>query len=76
MKIEVEVHKIPKDKNGFFEDPNDEMFKSLPILVFCEDKIEPYICDLDNWGDWLSDFSKERYKYYIKLSDIKHTSNG
>lgn len=76
MKIEIEVYDIPKDKDGFFEDTNDDMFKSLPILVFCEDKIEPCICDLDNWGDWLSDFNKERYKHYIKVNEIKLPKQG
>ena len=76
MKIAVEVHDIPKDKDGFWEDPNDEMFKSLPILVFDENEIEPCICDIDNFSDWTSDFSKERYKHYIKLSDMKLKDNG
>lgn len=70
MKIEVEVHEIPKDKDGFF-DENSDLYNQLPILVFCEDKIEPYICDWENWGDCLSDFNKERYKYYIKLNEIR-----
>lgn len=43
MKIEIEVYDIPKDKWGLWEDPNDEMYNSLPILIFDEDKIEPCI---------------------------------
>lgn len=75
MKIEIEVHNIPKDKDGLF-DAETEMFKSLPILIFNENKIEPCICDLDNWMDWVDDFNKERYGHYIKLSDIKLNCNG
>ena len=71
MKIEVEVYDIPKDKDGFWDEQNDTMFDSLPILVFNEYNGWGEIIDKDNWGDWLDYFNISMYKHYIKIKEIR-----
>lgn len=55
--------KIPKDKDGLFVD-DGTMFIQLPIYVIDEDDGTQELVDKDNWIDWLSDFNKQRFKYY------------
>ena len=56
---------IPKDKDGLFVN-DGTMYNELPIYVFNEDDGTQELVDKENWIDWLSDFNKERYKFYMK----------
>lgn len=70
MKIEVEIHKIPKDKHGFFDEDSD-FYQQLPVLLFDGNEIDPCVIDEINYCDALNCLTQNRYQYYIKLSEIK-----
>lgn len=72
MKFEAQLYDIPKDKHGFFDDDDENIYNDdLPILVFDERDGQCELVDYGNWGDWMSDFDKPCYKHYIRVSDIK-----
>lgn len=54
---------ITKDNDGLFDD-DGTMYDDLPFYVLDEEDETLYLVDEDNWFDWFSDFSKERFKYY------------
>lgn len=61
---------ITKDNNGLFID-NGTMYDNLPFYVLDEEDETLYLVDEDNWFDWFSNFSKERFKYYYPKVDEK-----
>lgn len=66
--------KIPKDKDGFYDDLQKNLYNELPIIVMnkYDDGLYPsfeYICK-DNWCDTVSDLSKPSYQYYMKVQEI------
>ena len=72
MKFEAQLFDLPKDKDGFFSDDNEDIYNDdLPILVIDEREGRCELVNHDNWGDWLSDFSKPCYKHYFRVCDIK-----
>lgn len=61
--------KIDRDKNGFLADHMlEQMYLSLPVIVWdSESEIAEYI-DRDNWGDWLSHLEgKPYYSHFMKI---------
>ena len=54
---------ITKDNDGLFDD-DGTMYDDLPFYVLDEEDESLYLVDEDNWFDWLSDFNKQRFKYY------------
>ena len=67
-------HPIPKDKDGFYDDLQKNLYDELPIIVMnkYDDGLYPsfeYICK-DNWCDAVSDLSKPSYQYYMKIQEI------
>lgn len=68
----MEWKKIPKDKDGFFDEESD-LYDNLPIIVTEHHKdLYPtlHYIDKDNWHDTLSDLSRCRFKYYCKCNEI------
>ena len=67
------LKEIPKDKHGFFDEDSD-LYEQLPIYV-----LEMYeglvyavhYVDEENWIDSVADFSRPRFKYYMKATPIK-----
>ena len=71
----TEWKKIIKDNHGFATDSGLlEMYSHLPILVasIYDDESYPTIeyVDEENWSDSVSDFSKEKYKFWATTQPI------
>ena len=61
--------KVDRDKWGFLADGiMEQMYDSLPVIVWdSRDKMTEYI-DQDNWYDWLSDLEgKPYYSHYLPI---------
>ena len=73
MKANGNWIEIPKDKYGLFED-DGSMYAQLPIIVYEEisknEEFNLYYVNKDNWADWIADFNKERYVYYLPCPKV------
>lgn len=64
---------IPKDRYGFFDEESD-LYKRLPIIlaeIYDDGIMFTHYVDTDNWHDTIADLSRERFKYYIEVEQIK-----
>lgn len=71
---EYSWQEIPKDKHGFYDDLKKNLYDELPIIVCCNhDGMYPILeyIDKDNWADSVSDLSKPKYHYYMKVQPLK-----
>ena len=71
--MKAKWNKIPKDKDGFFDEESD-LYDRLPIIITEEldDYVVLHYIDEDNWFDTLSDLSRQRFAYYIEVEPIKY----
>lgn len=65
--------KIPKDRYGFFGEDSG-LYDQLPIIVaevYDDGAQFVHYVDKDNWGDTVSDLSRSRFKYYIRVEPLE-----
>lgn len=67
--MKTEWIKVNRDKWGFLADGMmEQMYDSLPIIIWDSKYERIEYADKDNWGDWLSDLEgKPYYSYYLPI---------
>lgn len=73
MKDFLSWNKIPKDKDGFFDEESN-LYEQLPILI-TERKDEcfyTHYIDEENWHDTVADLSRQRFEYYIRVEALNY----
>ena len=60
---------IKRDKWGFLADGMlEQMYLSLPVIIWDSDDERAEYMDKGNWGDWLSDLEgKPYYTHYLPI---------